>query len=81
MAKSGTKLIAAGIFGLAVGVAVGVMFAPCKGSKTRKKIKKSIRTLTDEMGGSLSDKFETIKSIFSGTGDKVEETPAGDDRT
>jgi gas vesicle protein len=73
MAKSASKIIMAGVLGLAVGVAVGMMFAPAKGTRTRKRIKKSIRVLTDEMEGDLSEKLESIKAIFTKGAEEREE--------
>jgi gas vesicle protein len=46
--KKSTKLLAAA--SLAAGSALGVLFAPDKGSVTRKKLNKKIKKLSDSMG-------------------------------
>jgi gas vesicle protein len=66
MAKSSSKVVLAGIAGLAAGVAIGLLFAPAKGSKTRKKVKKRLRILADLVKNDVTDKMEAIKSAFSG---------------
>ena len=47
MSQSSTKVLLAGIAGLAAGVAIGLLFAPAKGSKTRKRLKKRLISLVD----------------------------------
>ena len=62
MAKSSTKIFMAG---LAAGIALGVIFAPNKGSKTRKRLKKKFRKIADLFQqGELSDALDDLKSIF-----------------
>jgi gas vesicle protein len=41
MANSGSKLFLAALAGLAAGIGVGLLIAPTKGSKTRKRLKKT----------------------------------------
>jgi gas vesicle protein len=60
MARSGSKAMFALITGLAAGVAIGMLFAPDKGSKTRKRVKKRLMGLADD----VSEKVETVKSAF-----------------
>ncbi|MCK9218453.1 MAG: YtxH domain-containing protein [Bacteroidales bacterium] len=47
MAKSFSKILVAAAVGLAAGVGIGMLFAPAKGSKTRKRLKKQILNLTE----------------------------------
>jgi gas vesicle protein len=75
MSKSSSKIILAGVAGLAVGAALGLLFAPDKGKKTRKRIRKGIRVLTEDKEGDLSEKLDKIKSIFTGEQDDTEEKP------
>jgi len=74
MSNSGSKMILAGIAGLAAGVAIGLLFAPTKGSKTRKRLKKKLMSLADTIGDDVTDKLGALKSVFS-----VEEDDETDD--
>jgi len=66
MAKSSSKIILAGLAGLAVGIAAGVLIAPSKGSKTRKRLKKKFRNMEELFKeGDLTDKLNILKSIFT----------------
>jgi gas vesicle protein len=70
MAKSSSKFILAGIAGLASGLAIGMLIAPRKGSKTRKRLKKKFKEIEDALQqGNLSEKIENLKSIFRNTED------------
>ena len=71
MAKSGSKVMLAALAGLAAGIGVGMLLAPAKGSKTRKRLKKRIMGIADMMEDDLSDRLNTFKSAFSK--DKKEE--------
>jgi gas vesicle protein len=65
MAKSSSKIVLAGLAGLAVGVAAGVLMAPKKGSKTRKRLKRKFREMKDIVQqGDFPDTLEKLKSIF-----------------
>jgi gas vesicle protein len=65
MAKSSSKIVLAGLAGLAAGIAVGVLLAPNKGSKTRKRLKKKFKDMEDLFKESgLSEKLNNLKSIF-----------------
>ncbi|MDP2238292.1 MAG: YtxH domain-containing protein [Bacteroidales bacterium] len=63
------KIILGVLAGLAVGVILGVLFAPKKGSVTRDKIAGKIADLTDE----LKDKYEDILTGFVQKIDTVKE--------
>jgi gas vesicle protein len=65
MAKSSSKIVLAGLAGLAAGIAVGVLLAPNKGSKTRKRLKKKFKDMEDLFKEcDLSEKLNSLKSIF-----------------
>jgi len=79
------KLALGLLAGLAAGAALGILFAPNKGSKTRKKIAKKGEDLTtslkqefDEMANSLSDKYEQViedtDKLITNTKVKFDET-------
>lgn len=55
------KLIGAILLGTAIGAALGVLFAPAKGSETRKKITAKGEDLTDSMKEKFNDFVEIVK--------------------
>jgi gas vesicle protein len=67
MASSSSKTLFALITGLAAGVAIGMLFAPEKGSKTRKRVKKRLMGIADSVK-------ENVDGRFRNDGD---EDPAG----
>ncbi len=60
MGNSNNKLLAALLTGAAIGGALGILFAPDKGSETRKKISDKSNDLT----GTVKDKFSAIVNKF-----------------
>ena len=79
------KLALGLLAGLAAGAALGILFAPNKGSKTRKKIAKKGEDLTtnlkqefDEMANRLTDKYEQViedtDKLITNTKVKFDET-------
>ena len=79
MAKSSSKVLLAGIFGLATGIAIGLLFAPAKGSKTRKRLKKRLMSLAETIEDDVTNKLGALKSVFSG--EEEEEEEEGDAQT
>lgn len=73
MAKSSSKVLLAGITGLAAGVAIGLLFAPAKGSKTRKRLKKRLMSVAETIEDDVTDKLGALKSVFSGEEEEEEE--------
>jgi gas vesicle protein len=73
MSKSSSKVLLAGIAGLAAGVAIGLLFAPAKGSKTRKRLKKKLMNLAEIIEDDVNDKLGALKSVFAGEQEEEEE--------
>jgi gas vesicle protein len=73
MAKSSAKLFIAAALGLAAGIGVGMLVAPAKGSKTRKRLKKKIMSIADSFEDDISEKLNAFKTAIAG--DQEEEEP------
>jgi len=80
------KVLLGILAGVAAGGLLGILFAPDKGSNTRKKISKKSEDYVDSLKGSFNDfldnmteKFEKVKDDVSEfahhTKNKVKETP------
>jgi gas vesicle protein len=55
-----TKMFTAVAAGTVAGVILGILFAPAKGSETRRKIREKGDSLNDELQG----KFEKLMELF-----------------
>lgn len=81
------KFIAGILSGAAIGAIAGILFAPKRGTETRKKItdksneymydaKSKYNDLTDN----LSHKYDSVKSKLRGQSKKIQNTMDGDDK-
>jgi gas vesicle protein len=59
------NLIGGLLAGAAIGVAIGMLLAPDSGERTRGKIAKGSRKLTDGVKGSVEDSIESLKHRFN----------------
>ena len=67
------KLMGALLLGAAVGGALGILFAPGKGSETRKKLSGKSDDFADAMKKKFNDFLEQIKKEVDTTKDKADE--------
>jgi len=58
------KVLLGVLGGLAAGALLGILFAPAKGSDTRKKISKKTEDFTDEIKEKFNEFIETISEKF-----------------
>lgn len=61
--KDNTKILGALVLGAAAGAVLGLLFAPDKGSKLRKKIKDDTEELIDELAEKINEGKETIAGM------------------
>ena len=70
---SSSKILVGFLAGAAVGALAGILFAPDKGSNTRKKIATKSGDITDSVKNSFNDFIDGVKETYSGAKEKVEE--------
>lgn len=58
-----TKVLAAMLAGLAAGVAIGILFAPDKGSETRDKLTDSLKNLGDSIKDRAADEIDNLSEF------------------
>jgi gas vesicle protein len=67
------KLVTGILVGAAAGAILGILFAPDKGTETRKKISKKGSDLTDSLKSKYSDFVDAVASKFSSAKDDAED--------
>jgi gas vesicle protein len=70
---SSSKILVGFLAGAAVGALAGILFAPDKGSNTRKKIATKSGDITDSVKDSFNNFVDGVKEMYSGAKDEVEE--------
>jgi len=74
MSSSNNNSILALLAGAVVGLGLGILFAPDKGSKTREKIKDGLDDLKDEAKSKWNSLETETKEKFSKTKDDLKDT-------
>lgn len=69
--KTSQKILISGLVGLAAGAAAGVLFAPDKGKKTRKKLARKAEDIKDSVEEMVETGKETIKEYAMNGAEKV----------
>ncbi len=75
--NNNTKMIVAIFAGTAVGIIAGILLAPEKGSLTRKKLKKALTNLTDEVNDMIVKSQDIITEKVNEFRDNIHQ--AGED--
>ncbi len=58
-----SKVLAALLAGLAAGAAIGILFAPEKGSETRDRLNESLKNLGDSIKDRAADEIENLTDL------------------
>ncbi len=61
MKRSTANALLGFVAGTAAGVVTGILIAPDKGSKTRKDISKKVKSVSQEMTDTISEKVDGLK--------------------
>ncbi|MBP7398391.1 MAG: YtxH domain-containing protein [Chitinophagales bacterium] len=69
---SSGKTVLGLLAGLAAGAALGILFAPEKGTKTRKRISKKGKDIADDFKSELDDLLCSVKESFQNTKTEIE---------
>jgi len=72
------KIILGTLAGVVIGAALGVLFAPDKGSNTRKKIIGKLEDFTNEMKNNLDDAMNDIIQSAENLTDEISQTATDD---
>ena len=70
---SSSKILVGFLAGASIGALAGILFAPDKGSNTRKKISSKTGDLTDSVKNSFNDFIDGVKQTYAGANEEVEE--------
>jgi gas vesicle protein len=68
---SAGKIVSAVLAGVAVGAALGILFAPDKGSVTRRTIARRSKDFTDDLGDKANDFIDSITEKFESAKDEA----------
>jgi len=68
-----SKIVVGFLAGAAVGALAGILFAPEKGSETRKKIATKSGDITDSVKNSFNDFIDGVKQTYAGAKEEADE--------
>ena len=71
--KADSKVLLGLLAGAAIGAIAGILFAPDKGSETRKKIAKNTNEMGDTLKSSFNDFVDSVKDKYRHAKHEVEE--------
>ncbi len=70
---STTKILLGFLAGAVAGAAIGILFAPDKGSETRRKIADESQDLADNLKGKFNNLVDGVKEKFSSVRSEAED--------
>lgn len=71
--KADSKVLLGLLAGAAIGAIAGILFAPDKGSETRKKISRNTADMGDQLKNSFNDFVDTVKDKYRHAKKEVED--------
>jgi len=76
----GTKVILALLAGVAAGAALGILFAPEKGTETRDKLSESLNNLTDTIKETAAAELEKLSGLKTKVVDNIKTKLNGEEQ-
>nr|WP_188418520.1 YtxH domain-containing protein [Mucilaginibacter galii] len=76
----GTKVILALLAGVAAGAALGILFAPEKGTETRDKLSESLNSLTDTIKETAAAELEKLSGLKTKVVDNIKTKLNGEEQ-
>ena len=70
---SATKILSGVLIGAAAGAILGILFAPDRGSETRRKISQKGNDLTDALKNKFNDFVDSVSEKFQGAKETASE--------